>query len=386
MSELSPEHLCGPVVVAGHACLDLIPTFIAGTGMPKPGQLTEVGSAVVSTGGAVPNTGLALHKLGFPVRLVALAGDDLFGRALGELLAVSGADIRLKIRPEVSTSYSIVLSTPGNDRSFLHSPGANHQFMPDDITDADLHGASAFHFGYPPAMRRTFEDSGVGLARLFARASAAGMLTSLDTCFADPSGPAARADWSSIFRAVLPYVSIFCPSIDELPILLGRADGAEVLDNLHFIAADLIQTGAAAVAIKLGAEGLYLRTTSDPERLRRARLPASWKARELRSPCFMTNVVNTTGSGDCTVAGLLAAALLGYGPVEALTYANAVGAFSVEAQDATGGIRPWAEVSARVEVGWRRLACRPLRWGYSTLASGAYAGPDDISHSSGEIK
>jgi len=175
MSDISSALPRSPVVVAGHACLDVIPSFPAGAKMPSAGHLTEVGPAVISTGGAVPNTGLALHKLGFAVRLVALAGDDLFGRSLSELLAASGAEVRLRIRPGISTSYSVVLSPSGSDRGFLHSPGANHEFSPDDVTDADLHGACALHFGYPQAMRRTFEDGGAALAGLFARASSLGM-------------------------------------------------------------------------------------------------------------------------------------------------------------------------------------------------------------------
>ena len=386
MSDISPARPRGPVVVAGHACLDVIPSFPAGAKMPSAGHLTEVGPAVISTGGAVPNTGIALHKLGFPVRLVALAGEDLFGRSLSELLAASGAEVRLRIRPGVSTSYSVVLSPSGSDRGFLHSPGANHEFSPDDVTDADLDGARALHFGYPQAMRRTFEDGGAALAGLFARASSGGMITSLDTCFPDPASAAGRVDWSVFFRAVLPHVSMFCPSIDELPMLMGRPHRADVLDDLHSIAADLIEMGAAAVAIKLGAEGLFLRTSSDPQRMRRAHLPATWTARQLRSPCFVANVVSATGAGDCTIAGLLAAGLGGDGPVEALTYATAVGAFSVEASDATGSIPTWREVLARVAAGWRRRPLQSLPSGYVLLGQGVFAGPDDSSQSKGVIK
>ena len=54
------------VVVAGHICLDIIPTFAQRAGgvaeLFNPGALIEVGPVVLSTGGAVSNTGLALHK------------------------------------------------------------------------------------------------------------------------------------------------------------------------------------------------------------------------------------------------------------------------------------------------------------------------------------
>jgi hypothetical protein len=55
-------------VVAGHICLDVIPDLATSQdGFEqrfRPGHLVEVGPAAIATGGAVSNTGLALHKLG----------------------------------------------------------------------------------------------------------------------------------------------------------------------------------------------------------------------------------------------------------------------------------------------------------------------------------
>ena len=78
------------VVVAGHICIDIIPTIEnrpSSTGaFLQPGQLVNVGPAVMATGGAVSNTGLALHRLGVPTSLVGKIGDDLFGRAILDVL------------------------------------------------------------------------------------------------------------------------------------------------------------------------------------------------------------------------------------------------------------------------------------------------------------
>ena len=71
------------VVVAGHVSLDVFPA-LRGSVTLEPGRLVEVGPAAFSTGGAVANTGLALHRLGVPVRLVGRVGADLFGRAVLE--------------------------------------------------------------------------------------------------------------------------------------------------------------------------------------------------------------------------------------------------------------------------------------------------------------
>ena len=88
----------GAAVVAGHICLDIIPQFDPQTAINfhtqfQPGSLTRVGPAIFSTGGAVSNTGLALHKLGIPTRLVARIGDDLFGQEVLRIVASFGANL-----------------------------------------------------------------------------------------------------------------------------------------------------------------------------------------------------------------------------------------------------------------------------------------------------
>jgi hypothetical protein len=50
-------------IVAGHLCVDLIPTFpqdlrVPLSDMVQPGKLNHVGPLQISTGGAVANTGL----------------------------------------------------------------------------------------------------------------------------------------------------------------------------------------------------------------------------------------------------------------------------------------------------------------------------------------
>ena len=44
-----------------------------------------------------------------------------------------------------STSYSVILAIPGNDRIFLHNPGANNTFCSGDIPLQALEEAALFH-------------------------------------------------------------------------------------------------------------------------------------------------------------------------------------------------------------------------------------------------
>lgn len=349
-------------VVAGHVCLDLTPALHAPVTL-EPGRLTEVGAAALSTGGAVGNTGVAMHRLGVGMRLMGKVGDDAFARAVLDALDGQGPGLAdgMLVTPGEATSYSIVISPPGVDRSFLHCPGANDTFSADDVRPEDLTGARLLHFGYPPLMRRMYADGGAELRRMFAAAREAGVTTSLDLSRPDPDSDAGRVDWARILAGTLPFVDVVLPSIDELAFMLGESGHAVDRSLLADLAGRLIDMGVAVAAIKLGDQGLYLRTASDVGRVAvfcdRLGLDAdAWRGREILSPCFTPRqVAGTTGSGDCTIAGFLAALLRGVGPAGAATAATAVGACSVEVPHGTDGVVAWPEIAARLQRPWPRL-------------------------------
>jgi sugar/nucleoside kinase (ribokinase family) len=366
-------------VVAGHLCLDIIPQL---SGLPAgefmklfaPGRLVEVGPSALMTGGPVSNTGLALHRLGIATRLMGKVGADLFGQAVGQIVASFGPGLAdgMVVDPAVSTSYTIVVNPPGVDRMFLHCPGANDTFGAADVRYDVVAGGRLFHFGYPPLMRLMYADAGVQLSEIFRQARATGVTTSLDMAFPDPSSAAGRADWPQIVRRTLPYVDVFLPSIEEILFMLRRptyeallrsASGGDILplitpQMLTDLSGELLALGAKIVALKLGYRGLYLRTADRQalEGLGRGRPAnlAAWADRELWTPCFQVDVVGTAGSGDATIAGFLAAFLRDMTPEEAVTMAVAVGACNVEAADTLSGIRPWDETLRRVAAGWPR--------------------------------
>src|SRR5580658_9330324 len=80
------------IVVAGHACLDLIPALPTDLSL-RPNTLTRIGPAVVWPGGCVPNVGLALHRLGAAVRMIGKVGDDPLGRILLEQIRGYGGHL-----------------------------------------------------------------------------------------------------------------------------------------------------------------------------------------------------------------------------------------------------------------------------------------------------
>ena len=385
-------------IVAGHLCVDVIPTIdqvaASSESFMAPGRLTEVGPAVLSTGGAVSNTGLALHRLGVDVRLVARVGDDQIAELTRNLLQRHGPHLAdtLGVGVGEPSSYSVVINPPGVDRTFLHCTGTNDTFGREDVDPALVSQARLFHFGYPPLMRRMYADGGDTLAEILRTANQAGATVSLDMAMPDPAKPSGRADWPGILARALPHVHLFVPSVEELLYMLQRprydelartVGQAAMLDEItaaevSSLAQAAISLGARVVLLKMGHRGLYVRTAPELGDMGRAAPSdrANWSGRELWAPCFRVAVRGTVGAGDATIAGFLAGLLKGETLESALTAGVAVGACCVETPDATSGIRPWVATLQRVASGWERLPHGPDddTWPYQ---GGLWRGPED---------
>lgn len=387
------------VIVAGHICLDVIPQLTSrhrvAADLFTPGVLTQVGPARLALGGCVANTGIALHRLGAKTRLMGKVGDDLLGSAiLDSLRRVDPALAEpMIVSAGAPSSYTIVLSPPNVDRGFLHCPGTNDTFRASDLAGTSWSDTRILHFGYPPLMRGTIADEGTGLAGQFATAQAAGALVSLDMATPHPDA----TNWRQWLRNVLPHVDIFLPSFDEILFMLDplRDESADEVPNpqspaanpslLAELADKLHGLGVPIVVIKLGDQGLYLSTKSrlsvQSERgAWREFNWRDWESRQLLAPCFDVEVVGTTGSGDCTIAGFLWALVNGAGPEQALRWAAAVGAHCVESADATSNIPTWPRIDDRLRSAWpqRPLAVPMPDW-KCCRERGVYVGPHDAT-------
>lgn len=379
-------------VVAGHLCLDLIPAL---DHLPPgrfeelfaPGRLILTGPAAVSTGGPVSNTGLSLHRLGVPTRLMGKIGKDPFGQIVSSYVgSYDPALVDGLILSDSATSYTLIISPPGADRRFLHHAGANDTFGCADIRYELVSQSALFHFGYPPLMKRMYEHEGAELVEVLRRAKETGVTTSLDMTFPDPSAPPGQVDWVAILRAALPYVDIFVPSIEEMLFAVRRSRYDEMYraaprgDILPLVTADLLSDfsaqllgwGVKILLLKLGYRGAYLRTAGEEAIAAIGRAapanPQEWAGRELWAPCFRASWVGNTGAGDAAIAGFLASLLRHQSAEQALTMAVAVGACNVEAADATSSVRTWEETLERIAAGWprRELLLDPPAWRFDS--------------------
>lgn len=386
-------------VVAGHICIDIIPQirgtadeFSAGF---KPGRLIEVGPPVLSTGGAASNTGQALHRLGIDVRIMGKVADDFLGALLRQILTANGPDLAagMIVAQGIHTSYTVVISPPGVDRTFLHYPGANDTFTANDVRYDTVSQAPLFHFGYPPIMGRMYANEGAELEEMYRRAKATGVTTSMDMASPDPNSPAGRANWTRIIRRTMPFVDVFMPSVEELLFMLRRDLHDRLLEEtggallravtpalLYDVSDELLGLGAKVIGLKLGNRGFYLRTAgagclAGMGSARPADIDA-WADQELWAPCFKVQEVGAAGSGDCTIAGFLAALLRDMSPREAVLMAVAVGACNVEAADTLSGVRTWEETTSRVAAGWTQHELTLEGWARDP-ATGIWIAPQE---------
>lgn len=366
------------IIVAGHVALDITPTFsdrYLGKTLQdiiRPGKLVNVGKAEFSPGGCVTNTGLALHKFGAEVILVAKTGDDMFGKMLVERYRALNVEPSFVISEADNTSYAIAIAPPGCDRVFLHDPAANHSFVEADIPDEMLAQAQFFHFGYPTLMRGFYKDDGAGFTRLYQRAKAAGLVTSVDMAAIDPEAEAAAVDWAGVLENTLPYVDFFMPSIEELCYMLDRpayeewqhrAAGRDICTVLSLekdvkpLAKKTLRLGCRALLLKCGVAGLYLQT-APKEAMRQ--LPSMlgagiWDDVSLFEKSFVPDRVRSTaGAGDTSIAAFLYGMTSGFTPDECLAVAAATGACCVTQYDTLSGLLPINELREKIQGGWKK--------------------------------
>jgi sugar/nucleoside kinase (ribokinase family) len=319
------------VTVAGHICLDLLPKLASD--IPQPGGLAQAGRLDMRLGGCVANTGLALRALGATTQLVAAIGDDLIGDAITALVdSPTAAGNSLNRLPGRSTSYSIVLEAPGEDRRFLHHVGANEFFIG---TDVSVSSSDLLHVGYPQLLPRLVDDHGAGLVELLSRARVADVTTSVDFATVDPQ--AGAEDWPTIVRRWAPYIDVLTPSIDDLepvfPDVFSAHPDGDRRTLADALAGALVNAGVGIALVTAGPAGMCLRV-ANARRLQGGGyllrgLANDWADHQLWTEPVAVDVIRTTGAGDTATAGFLFALLASFPPEHALRLAAAAAAYHV---------------------------------------------------------
>ena len=297
--------MTGSVLVVGDANVDLV---LRGDIVPRFGQAEQLlEDAALALGGSAGITANGLAKLGVRTGLVAVVGDDDFGRFTRSALGATGVETAtLATAPGVPTGVSVILSTP-DDRAILTQPGSASLIGPAEVRAAlSRFAPDHVHFSSYFLLPKL----AVELPALLAQLRATGVTTSIDTNW----DPATR--WTGL-EEVLPLVDLVLPNLEELRAICSRVLGARASDE---DAARALAELGPAVVVKVGAEGGWSVTASG---VHRRRAPA-------------TDAVDTTGAGDSFNAGYLAAVAHGVVEEEArLNWAVVAGTLSTRAAGGT---------------------------------------------------
>lgn len=287
------------------------------------GTTSFVESMECHVGGNGANTARAMGMLGTTVRLLGALGEDTQAEFILDQLRDAGVDASGVTRIPAPTAATIVLVNRGGDRQFLHRLGVSALAFerPLEFTREICDGMSHYHLAslfLLPRMRLHGPE-------VLRRAQAAGLTTSLDTNWD------AEGKWMSALQPCLRYLDILFMNEDEALKVTGWNDaprGAEVV----------LREGVRTAVMKLGPRGCAIYRGAD----------------EILCPAFDVAARDTTGAGDCFVAGFLAARQRGASWAQAGQFANAAAALSVQKLGAVTGMLPFEEVEA-----WMRTA--PVR-------------------------
>ncbi|HWR14997.1 MAG TPA: carbohydrate kinase family protein [Terriglobales bacterium] len=293
----------GGIICAGSLVYDIL---VKPFGELRFGTTTFVDSIEYRIGGNAANTARALAILGVPVYILGAVGSDAQADFILDGLRSCGVDSNGVIRQSKPTATSVALIGADGQRQFLHRLGASEDAFAQPVAFAgDLRkGFSHLHLSslfVVPHLRMNGR-------KILADAKHAGLTTSFDTNW-DPYG-----EWMQALQPCLTQIDIFFMNEDEARMITGHVEA-------HAAARVLLEEGVSLVVIKLGHRGC-----------------AIYGREEVVCPAFPVNAVDTTGAGDCFVAGFLAAHQQGLPLPEIARFANAVGALSVQRIGAVEGV------------------------------------------------
>jgi sugar/nucleoside kinase (ribokinase family) len=297
------------VLAAGDLNVDLL---LSGCPAPEPGKERLAAGMNYTLGGSAAIFACNLAALGARVCFAAKVGRDAPGEFCLDQLRACGVDVSgVRLSDEHRTGVSVILAVEGQaQKAILTYRGAMERLEEADIPNELLRRARHLHvaaFYLLPALQP-------GCARLFERARACGLTTSLDT----NDDPDER--WNSNLLEVLKFTDIFFPNRREALSIAGESDLCRAARKLARIG--LAGCGRTVVA-KADADGAVLAGA------------VSGSRPELRVPRADVEFVEATGAGDSFDAGFLFRYLAGAPPEDCLRFANACGALAVTAVGGT---------------------------------------------------
>jgi 2-dehydro-3-deoxygluconokinase len=254
-------------------------------------------------GGDTLNTALYLSRLGVEVSYVTALGDDVLSQEMISAWCAEGIDVQCVLRlPKRLPGLYMIERDVNGERNFLYwrDRAAAREYF-DHVDTTTLDRLATFDWLYLSGISLSlYGDEGRGrLVTLLAALRRNGGRVAFD-------GNYRPAGWTDVqtargaYEAVLPYVDLALPTLDDEKALFGSADVDECARRLR-------DAGVREVVIKQGASGCVVYDDAGSLHV---------------APDEIVAPVDTTAAGDSFNAGYLAARIFGAGVLEAARAGN----------------------------------------------------------------
>ena len=292
-----------PIVVVGSINIDLVARTPR---IPLPGE-TITGSGFETTpGGKGANQAVAAARLGYPVAMLGMVGEDVFGAALVENLASAGVNTDSIARVSGPSGVAQIQVADNGQNSIIVVSGANSKV---DAAFIDSHADKIRSAGMVLCQ---LEIPLSAIERTVTICADAGVPVMLDPA---PAAPLPDDLWN--------LVTWFTPNEIEADRYITPTESTKDAAQKFFA------KGVQGVVLKRGAEGAYI-------------APATGRAAWIRS--FPVKPTDTVAAGDCFNGAFAVALMEGELPPAAGRFAAAAAAISVTRRGAQASMPSRSEV------------------------------------------
>ncbi|MCP4180255.1 MAG: sugar kinase [bacterium] len=281
------------------------------THIPEGQNVAILDEVRITVAGTAAGTSVDLSKLGMKVYAMGALGTDELGNFVETTMQRYGIDTHNLVRKKnIQTSSTMLPIRENGERPALHVPGANTEFIYDDINFDCIANAEFLHVGGTPLMPKL---DGEPMAEVFEFARKNKITTTYDLI---------GMDYKNLTEKVidcLPYVDYFMPGLEEAAMMCGFNDRKDIIKYF-------LDLGAKYTVFKMAEKGSSIAWLENGQ------------VKEIKIPAFRVPVIDSTGCGDAYCAGFITGLSMGWDLEKAGLLGTAAGGLVIQGLGSDAGI------------------------------------------------